>query len=140
MGLKIITRSELLALIVLTKKTISVGGTSGKSTTAAMIFHILSECKQNPSLISGAGLMSEIKKGRIGNCVVGKGQWLVIEADESDGSITKYKSEVGVLLNISKDHKQIEDLKPIFEQFKINSTYFVQNKNLFDHSSSHQRF
>lgn len=128
-NIPILKRSEVLALIALSKKTIAVGGTSGKSTTSAMIFDILQEANLNPSIISGAGLTKLIKKGKIGNAFVGKGDWLVIEADESDGSIVQYNSEIGLLLNIDKDHKDIETLVDIFEIFKKNSKKFVVNQS-----------
>ena len=51
-----------------------------------MLFDILENAGMQPSIISGAGLVSIIKEGKIGNAKVGKGDWLVIEADESDGS------------------------------------------------------
>ena len=67
-----------------------------------------------PSIISGAGLVSIIKQGKIGNAKVGAGEWLVIEADESDGSIVQYKPEIGLLLNVEKDHKEIDVLMDVF--------------------------
>ena len=129
MGIPIIRRSELLALIAASKKTIAVGGTSGKSTTSAMLFDILSYAGLAPSIISGAGLVSLIKKGRIGNAFVGKGEWLVIEADESDGSIVQYQPEIGLLLNIEKDHKEMDELMKIFNTFKNNSRQFIVNQS-----------
>jgi UDP-N-acetylmuramate--alanine ligase len=81
----------------------------------------------DPGIISGAGLISLIKKGMIGNAKAGKGEWLIIEADESDGSIVQYKPEIGVLLNIDKDHQEIEELKSIFQVFKNNSHSFSVN-------------
>src|SRR5262250_2676149 len=111
LNIAILLRSELLTLISNTKKTIAVGGTSGKSTTTAMLFDILDHAGLKPSIISGAGLVRLQKKGKIGNAYVGNGEWLVIEADESDGSIVNYHPEVGVLLNIDKDHKEIDELK-----------------------------
>jgi UDP-N-acetylmuramate--alanine ligase len=126
----IIKRSELLALIAKSKKTIAVGGTSGKSTTSAMLFDILKYAGLNPSIISGAGLVSIIKEGKIGNAEVGAGDWLVIEADESDGSIVQYQPEVGLLLNIDKDHQEIDELMDIFGQFKNNTKeLFVVNQS-----------
>lgn len=130
-GLKIpiIKRSELLALIAESKKTIAVGGTSGKSTTCAMLFDILQEAGLNPGIISGAGLVSIMKEGRIGNAKAGGGEWLVIEADESDGSIVQYKPEVGVLLNVDKDHKEMDALTEIFEEFRKNTKrLFIVNQ------------
>ncbi|MCW3094148.1 MAG: UDP-N-acetylmuramate--alanine ligase [Ferruginibacter sp.] len=126
----IIRRSELLAIIAESKKTIAVGGTSGKSTTVAMLYDILQFAGQQPSIISGAGLVSIIKTGKIGNAAVGVGEWLVIEADESDGSIVQYHSEVGLLLNIDKDHQEIDELMNIFGQFKNNTKeLFVVNQS-----------
>src|SRR6478609_6500268 len=125
LNIPIIKRSELLALIAESKKTIAVGGTSGKSTTTAMLFAILEYAGLQPSIISGAGLVSIIKQGKIGNAKVGAGEWLVIEADESDGSIVQYHPEVGLLLNIDKDHQEIDELMDIFGTFRNNSRKFI---------------
>ncbi|HEX7846103.1 MAG TPA: Mur ligase family protein, partial [Chitinophagaceae bacterium] len=129
LNIPIIKRAELLAIIAASKKTIAVGGTSGKSTTSAMLFDILEHAGLQPSIISGAGLVSIIKQGKIGNAKVGSGDWLVIEADESDGSIVQYKPEVGLLLNVDKDHKEIDVLMDVFATFKNNSKVFVVNQS-----------
>jgi UDP-N-acetylmuramate--alanine ligase len=125
----IIKRSELLALIAASKKTIAVGGPSGKSTTTAMLFDILEYARIKPSIISGAGLVNIIKEGKIGNAKVGTGEWLVIEADESDGSIVQYKPDIGLLLNVDKDHKEIDILMDVFKTFKENSKRFIVNQS-----------
>ena len=126
----IIKRSELLALIAKSKRTIAIGGTSGKSTTSAMLFDILHHANLQPSIISGAGLVSIIEEGKIGNAQVGAGEWLVIEADESDGSIVQYQPEIGVLLNIDKDHQEIDELVEIFTTFKKNTqSVFIVNQS-----------
>ncbi|MEP6465537.1 MAG: Mur ligase family protein, partial [Parafilimonas sp.] len=129
LNIPIIKRSELLALISSSKKTIAVGGTSGKSTTVAMLFEILDHAGLKPGLITGAGLTRLIKQNKIGNAKVGKGAWLIIEADESDGSIIQYKPEIGILLNVDKDHKDLPELMQLFEQFKNNSKTFIINQN-----------
>lgn len=129
LGIPILRRSQLLALITESKKTIAVGGTSGKSTTSAMLFDMLSAGGLDPSIISGAGLVKLIKQGKIGNAHVGKGEWLVIEADESDGSIVQYNPAVGLLLNIDKDHQEIDELLHIFGVFKNNSGIFIANQS-----------
>lgn len=121
LNIPIIKRAELLALIARSKKTIAVGGTSGKSTTSAMIFDVLEQGGLQPGIISGAGLTRIIKQGKIGNAWVGKGEWLVIEADESDGSIVLYEAEIGLLLNIDKDHKEVDALLDIFRQFRAHT-------------------
>ena len=130
LGIPIIKRSDLLAMIAATKRTIAVGGTSGKSTTGGMLFQILETAGYEPGIISGAGLVSIIKEGKIGNAKVGAGEWLIIEADESDGSIVKYKPEIGLLLNIDKDHQEIDELIDIFTTFRANTTgSFVVNRS-----------
>ena len=130
LGIPIIKRSQLLALIAKSKKTIAVAGTSGKSTTSAMLYQILLDAKLEPSIISGAGLTSIIKQGKIGNAAVGKGEWLIIEADESDGSVVQYEPEIGLLLNIDKDHQEIDELIELFTIFKNNSNcLFVVNQS-----------
>ena len=129
LNIPIIRRSELLAMIAQSKKTIAVGGTSGKSTSSAMLFGILKYSNMQPSIISGAGLISIMREGKIGNAKVGDGDWLVIEADESDGSIVQYKPKIGLLLNIDKDHQEIDELMSIFGTFKNNSERFVVNQS-----------
>ena len=130
LNITIIKRSELLAIIAASKRTIAVGGTSGKSTTSAMLFDILEYAGLQPSIISGAGLVSIIKQGKIGNAKVGAGEWLVIEADESDGSIVQSHPEVGLLLNIDKDHQEIDELMNIFGTFRSNTKkLFVVNQS-----------
>ena len=132
LGIPIIKRSQLLAMIAKSKKTIAVAGTSGKSTTSAMLFQILLDAGLEPSIISGAGLTSIIKQGKIGNAYVGKGDWLIIEADESDGSVVQYEPEIGLLLNIDKDHQEIEELIELFTIFKnnTNSLFIVNQSNI----------
>ena len=138
LGIPIIKRSELLAIIAQSKKTIAVAGTSGKSTTSAMLYQILLDADFAPSIISGAGLTSIIKEGKIGNAAVGKGEWLIIEADESDGSIVQYKPEIGLLLNIDKDHQEIDELIDLFTVFKnnTNSLFVVNQSNTLARSLS----
>lgn len=131
LNIPIIKRSELLAYIAKNRRTIAIAGTSGKSTTSAMLFDILKFAGLAPGIISGAGLVSLIKEGKIGNAETGKGEWLVIEADESDGSIVQYEAEIGVLLNIDKDHKEIDVLMDIFDVFRRNT------RGIFSVNQSH---
>ncbi|MEJ7625913.1 MAG: Mur ligase family protein [Ferruginibacter sp.] len=133
LSIPIIKRSELLALIAQSKKTIAIGGTSGKSTTTAMLFDIMESAGMDPSIISGAGLVSLIKNNKIGNAKVGEGEWLIIEADESDGSIVEYTPEIGVLLNVDKDHQEMEELMDVFTTFKHNTAnlFIVNQANVY---------
>lgn len=127
LNIPIIKRSELLAKIAADHRTIAIAGTSGKSTTAAMLFEVMSHAGYNPGIITGAGLTRLIREGKIGNAAVGD-QWLIIEADESDGSVVLYRSEIGVLLNIDKDHQEIDELNRLFDTFRSNSKYFITNR------------
>lgn len=120
LGLKISHRSELLAAQVNSSDTIAVAGTSGKSTAAAMLFAVLEAAGLGPSIITGGALGALKERGLIGNAFRGKGALLVVEADESDGTIVRYKPKTGLLLNISKDHKDLEDLNKIFTEFAGN--------------------
>src|SRR5574344_2270412 len=130
LNIPIVKRSELLAAISDSIKTIAVGGTSGKSTTTAMIFHIMEQCGKSPSLITGAGLSVLQKKGLPGNAWVGSSDWLVIESDESDGSIVSYKPEISLLLNIDRDHKEFDELEQLFTTFRENTkSYFIANQD-----------
>ena len=127
LGIPLLHRSELLARICSGKKTVAVAGTSGKSTVAGMMYHVLEAGGLAPSLITGANLISLESRGLLGNAAAGSGEWLVIEADESDGSLTRYRPEVGVLLNIDKDHQEIEALMPLFQTFRSQSKRAVIN-------------
>lgn len=116
-GIKIWHRSELLAAEVNGADTIAVAGTSGKSTVAAMLFCVLEAAGLEPSIITGGALGQLRERGLIGNAFRGKGKILVVEADESDGTIVRYMPKTGLLLNISKDHKEISELNKIFTEF-----------------------
>jgi len=125
---KLIHRSELLSSYVDKFRTVAVGGTSGKSTVVGMIFTILEEAGFGPGVITGGPLVALKERGFMGNAWLGKGpseargqgHVMVIEADESDGTIAKYKPAIGLILNISKDHKDVPELKNIFRQFAGN--------------------
>jgi len=119
-NIPIIHRADLLASISETRKTVAVSGTSGKSTTSAMIYHIMEQSGRPVSFIGGAGLVALQEKGKIGNGIAANSDWLVIEADESDGSLVKYHPEIGLILNVDKDHKEIAELETIFYTFKSN--------------------
>ena len=126
-GLPIVHRSDLLAAIITSKRTIAVAGTSGKSTVTAMIFELLTACGKSPSLISGAPLRRLEKQGLIGNAWSGGSDLLVVEADESDGTLVKYSPEAVVIINISKDHKSVDEIKELFQTLISKSTWTAVN-------------
>ncbi|MGL4853641.1 MAG: UDP-N-acetylmuramate--L-alanine ligase [Lentisphaeria bacterium] len=127
LGLEIIHRSELLARIFNEKRGIAVGGTSGKSTVTAMIGHILYILKHSPTIVNGAEMPIFTNEKWYGNCYAGKSEVMVIEADESDGSIVNYQASIGIINNISKDHKSLSELREIFMIFANNCKRLVIN-------------
>ncbi|MBI5247485.1 MAG: hypothetical protein HY923_09905 [Elusimicrobia bacterium] len=120
LGVPIMHRSEYLARHVSEMRTIAVTGTSGKSTVVAMIFEILESAGRGPSVITGGSLIALQKRGLTGNAWRGKSSLLVVEADESDGSLVNYKPAVGVFLNLTKDHLEVSALREIFLKFRVN--------------------
>lgn len=125
----VLHRSEVLAQIVQNKKTIAVAGTSGKSTVTAMIFELLDACNLGPSLITGAGINRLAQREGLGNAWKGTSDLLVIEADESDGSLVKYHPWMSVFLNISKDHKPESETLQLFQQLAQQSKVRVVNQD-----------
>lgn len=125
LGCRIVHRSEALAEIASRTRCIAVSGTSGKSTVTAMVFRVLRGAGLDPSVISGAVLRELSAEGHWGNAWGGAGEWLVIEADESDGSLVRYHPDVGVMLNLDRDHKELSELREIFATFRAQSKHFV---------------
>ncbi len=117
-GIPILHRSELLAYFVARERTIAVSGTSGKSSVVAMTWEALAGAGRDPSLITGGDLEALRARGRWGNAWKGKSDLLVIEADESDGSLVRYAPAIGVILNLQKDHKPEADVYRMFETFE----------------------
>ena len=127
LGIRVVHRAEELAAVAGARRTIAVAGTSGKSTVTAMVFHILDVTGRGPSLVTGANSLTLRKQGLLGNAFLGKSDLLVIEADESDGTIDKYSPHLGLLLNVTKDHKGLDELFALFAEFKKKSGEFVMN-------------
>jgi len=124
LNIQIKHRSDLLAEIFSSYKyNIAVGGTSGKSTTTAMIGYILDKADKRPLVINGALLKNYEKQKGIPNVILNDGEYCVIEADESDGSIEKYTPYISVVNNITLDHKSIEELQELFGDFVKKATF-----------------
>jgi UDP-N-acetylmuramate--alanine ligase len=126
-GLPVLHRSDVLAAIIETKQTIAVAGTSGKSTVTAMLFEFLTACGMSPSLISGAPLLRLERESLIGNAFVGPSDLMVVEADESDGSIVKYRPAACVILNVSKDHKNVNEVISLFQTLALQCGWVAVN-------------
>jgi UDP-N-acetylmuramate--alanine ligase len=120
LGVPLLHRSELLAHLVAGHRTLAVTGTSGKSTTTAMVFEVLRGAGLDPSVITGGDLRALQAEGLWGNAWVGSSDLLVIEADESDGTVVRYHPAVGVVLNLQKDHKEEAVVLEMFRAFQGN--------------------
>ncbi len=93
----------------------AVGGSSGKSTVTGLVSHLLIECGSDPSVIAGARLVDLEARGLIGNARFGMGRVMVIEADESDGTLGAYVPFIGVVTNVSRDHAEVDELQALFK-------------------------
>jgi UDP-N-acetylmuramate--alanine ligase len=98
-GLRVLHRSAALGSLMLGQRGIAVAGTHGKTTTTAMIAHVLRGCGFDPSFVIGGALTGTATGGHLGS-----GDTMVIEADESDGSFLQYPREIAVVTNIDPDH------------------------------------
>lgn len=121
LGLTIKKRPDMLAEIFHSYKGIAVAGTSGKTTITAMTAHILYKNKFSPTMINGGISLNTYNNAPRSNLIFGSGQHLIIEADESDGSIEKYTPFISVVSNISLDHYELDVVRRLFEDF-LNRT------------------
>jgi UDP-N-acetylmuramate-alanine ligase len=115
-GIPIAHRAEVLAAIVRGRPTIAVTGSSGKSTAVAMVFEALRGCGRDPGVLTGGDLRVLQADGLKGNAWIGR-DWLVIEADESDKSLVNYEPDVGVILNVHRDHYEAAEIVEVFSTF-----------------------
>ena len=116
----IYSRAEILADAVSLKKNIIITGSHGKTTTTSLVAKILSDQKLDPTIING-GVINSLKS----NAKLGKGEWAILEADESDGSFLKLPINYSVVTNIDYEHidyyKSYKNLEKSFLEF-INKT------------------
>jgi UDP-N-acetylmuramate--alanine ligase len=98
-GLRVLHRGDLLAEAARLKRCVAVSGTHGKTTTSGMIAHVLVETGRDPAYLIGGELRATGT-----NAAWGEGEWIVVEADESDRSFLKVEPAVAVVTNIEVDH------------------------------------
>ena len=115
-NLPIITRGKMLAHIVSLMKNIVVAGSHGKTTTTSLVTSIFEKTKLDPTIING-GVINSIKN----TARLGKSDWSILEADESDGSFIHIPPTYSIITNIDREHmdfyKNVDDLKNYFIQF-----------------------
>jgi UDP-N-acetylmuramate--alanine ligase len=128
-GARIVTRAELLSeLFNAAPLSVGVAGTSGKSTTAAMIGWILHATGRAPTVVNGAVMKNFVTDAApFASAVAGQGEAFVAEVDESDGSIARYSPSVAVLNNVALDHKSLDELRRLFFDFLVKARTAVVN-------------
>ena len=124
--LPVYKRGEMLANIVALKKNIVVTGSHGKTTTTSLVANILVEAGLDPTVING-GVINSLKN----NAQLGKGEWAVIESDESDGSFLKLPITYSIVTNIDKEHL---DYYGSFERLKKSFRSFIDKTPSFGKS------
>ena len=122
----VLHRGDLLGEVTRLRRTIAVAGTHGKTTTASMAAHVLVETGRDPSYLIGGEVRSTGT-----NAAWGEGEWLVVEADESDRSFLKLAAEVAVVTNVELDHHAtfatLGELQDAFDRFTADARVLIQD-------------
>ena len=112
----LLSRADMLAELMKNKKSIAIAGSHGKTTTTSLVGNILSQAELDPTIVNG-GIINSISK----NNRYGKGDWMVVEADESDGSFLKLPHQISIITNLDIEHldfyKSKDNLIRSFENF-----------------------
>jgi UDP-N-acetylmuramate--alanine ligase len=131
-GLTIIRRAEMLAELMRLYSTISVTGTHGKTTTTSLLSHIFTEAGEEPTVITGGIINAWGSNARLG-----QGKWMIVEADESDGTFTRLPTEIGIVTNIDPEHLDyfgsVEAMHREYEAFLRNVPFFGLAVACIDH-------
>ncbi|NNM76088.1 UDP-N-acetylmuramate--alanine ligase [Sphingomonas sp. ID1715] len=129
LGCERMSRAGLLAeLFNAAPERIAIGGTSGKSTVTGMIGWILHATGRAPTVMNGAVMKNFVSEDTpFASALIGGGDLFVSEVDESDGSIALFEPTIAVLGNISLDHKEMDELRALFEDFVSKARTAVVN-------------
>ncbi len=131
-GLPIIRRAEMLAELMRLYATVSVTGTHGKTTTTSLVSHVMTEGGLDPTVITG-GIINNWGT----NARLGQGRWMIVEADESDGTFVRLPTEIGVVTNIDPEHldyfKTVENMHREYEGFYRAIPFYGLAVTCIDH-------
>lgn len=123
LGLPVVRRAEMLAELMRLKWSIAIGGTHGKTTTTSMVGTMLDEGNLDPTVING-GIVNRYGT----NTRLGKSEWMVVEADESDGTFTRLPATISVVTNIDPEHMEnysdFDDVRAAYRQFVENIPFY----------------
>ncbi len=131
-NLPMVRRAEMLAELMRFKKSIAIGGTHGKTTTTTMVSTLLEAGGLDPTVINGGIINAYGTNARMGD-----GDWMVVEADESDGTFLKLPADVAVVTNIDPEHLDhygsFDAVKKAFQDFVENVPFYGFGVMCLDH-------
>ncbi len=131
-NLPVVRRAEMLAELMRFKQAIAIGGTHGKTTTTSMIAALLDAGHMDPTVING-GIINAYGT----NARMGEGDWMVVEADESDGTFVKLPADIAVVTNIDPEHLDhygdFDGVRAAFAQFVENVPFYGFAVMCLDH-------
>ena len=122
-GLPVVRRAEMLAELMRLKSNVAVAGTHGKTTTTTMVATLLDAGHFDPTVVNGGVIHAYGSNARIG-----QGEWMVVEADESDGTFNRLPATIAIVTNIDPEHMEhwgtIENLRRGFYDFVSNIPFY----------------
>ena len=118
-GLPVVWRAEMLAEIMRFKNAVAIAGTHGKTTTTTLVAALLDAANYDPTVINGGIINAYGTNARLGD-----GEWMVVEADESDGTFVKLPADVAIVTNIDPEHL---DHYKSFDNVKRGFLTFIEN-------------
>ena len=131
-GLPVIKRADMLAELMRLRSTVSVTGTHGKTTTTSLIAHIFDTAKLDPTVITGGIVNSWGTNARLG-----KGEWMIVEADESDATFIRLPTQIGVITNIDPEHLDyfgtVENMEAAYRTFFTSIPFYGVAVTCIDH-------
>jgi len=131
-NIPVVRRAEMLAELMRMKRAMAVGGTHGKTTTTSMIGQLLETAEFDPTVING-GIVNAYGT----NTRLGQSEWMVVEADESDGTFTRLPADVAVVTNMDPEHMEhygnFEEVKKAYLQFIHNVPFYGYVVLCIDH-------
>ncbi|WIY25519.1 UDP-N-acetylmuramate--L-alanine ligase [Parasedimentitalea psychrophila] len=122
-GLPVVRRAEMLAELMRLKSNIAIGGTHGKTTTTTMMAELMVAGKFDPTVVNGGIIHAYGSNARVGG-----GEWMVVEADESDGTFNRLPATIAVVTNIDPEHMEhwgdFDTLRDGFYEFVSNIPFY----------------
>lgn len=136
-NLTVIRRAEILAELMRLYATVSITGTHGKTTTSSLASHIFASAGLDPTVITGGIINAWGSNARLG-----KGDWMLVEADESDGTFTRLPTQIGVVTNIDPEHldyfKSVDNMHREYAAFFNNIPFYGLAVSCIDHPVARQ--